>query len=195
MSGGWWSVIVLSVAASVPGAVVLAQQDEGPVLRPKKPAAKPAASATLLVICDLDCTWNLDGEAKGRKTTVGVGQHVVVAMTEDGADQIKQISEAKTGGQAVVNVELRPLRVARLKVEQQAKDKADKEAREKAAQDERERVAREQQEREQKDRDQVAKERQEKHEKVTEQTAQAEADGRLAVADDRRVGGNPRRQR
>lgn len=43
---------------------LMAQQDEGPILRPKKPAAKPTV-ATLLFMCDLACNWKLDGETKG----------------------------------------------------------------------------------------------------------------------------------
>jgi hypothetical protein len=36
-----------------------AQQDEGPILKPKKRPAK-LVSSTLLVFCDLACDWNLD---------------------------------------------------------------------------------------------------------------------------------------
>jgi hypothetical protein len=99
----------------------------------------PAAGPTLLVICDLACNWKLDGVAKGRieagasaSANVVSGQHLVIAATEDGADQVKQLSEAKSGGQTVVSIELQPVRDARLKAEQQAKDKADQEARDKA---------------------------------------------------------------
>jgi hypothetical protein len=116
----------------------IAQQDEGPILRPKKPPARPA-SATLLVMCDLACDWKLDGEAKGRieaggsaKVKVELGQHMVVAATEDGADQFKQLSEVKVNGQTLVNIELQPVRDARLKAEQQARDRVAQEARDKA---------------------------------------------------------------
>jgi len=118
---------------------------------------KPVAAATLLVLCDLACDWKLDGEAKGHigpggsaKAKVELGQHVVVAATEDGADQVKLLSEVKSSGQTVVSIELKPVRDARLKTEQQARDEAEQEARDKSARDqqekdrqERERAARE----------------------------------------------------
>jgi tetratricopeptide (TPR) repeat protein len=117
-------------------------QEEGPILLPKpKPVAKPA-SPTLLVMCDLACNWKLDGEAKGRieaggsaKVKVELGQHMVVAVTEDGADQVKQLSEVKTTGQTVVSIELKPVRDARLKTDQEARDKAAQEAKDRAAQE------------------------------------------------------------
>jgi hypothetical protein len=120
----------------------LAQQDEGPILRPK-PQPKPAApSTTLLVMCDLACNWKLDGVVKGRieaggsaKTKVEAGQHVVVAVTEDGADQVQQPSEVKSGEQTMVNIELIPVRDARLKAEQQARDKIAQQARNEAIQE------------------------------------------------------------
>jgi hypothetical protein len=145
-----------------------ASQDEGPILKPKKPVPKPAAT-TLLVMCDLACNWKLDGTAKGRieaggtvKLKAELGQHVIVATSEDGADRIQQISRIEANIQTVVSIELEPVRDARLKSEQQARDKANQEAREKTAQEERESAAREQQERDQ---------------KAREQTSQAEAAG------------------
>jgi hypothetical protein len=140
------------MAAACPA---LSQQDEGPILLPK-PQPKSVASATLLVMCDLACNWKLDGEARGRieagasaKAKVKFGEHMVVATTEDGADQVQQFSEVKTGGQTVVSIELMPVRDARLKAEQQTRDKiaqqerdkAAQEARDKAAQDAREKAA------------------------------------------------------
>jgi hypothetical protein len=107
--------------AAVPG---MAQQDEGPILLPKKQEVKPAG-ATMLVLCDLACNWKLDGEAKGRidaggsaKAKVELGRHLVVAVTEDGLDQVKQLSEVKTPGQTIVSLALEPVRDARLKAEQ-----------------------------------------------------------------------------
>jgi hypothetical protein len=119
----------------------LTQQDEGPILRPK-PQPKPAPSTTLLVMCDLACNWKLDGEAKGHieaggsaKAKVEAGQHMVVAATEDGADQVQQLSQVKSGEQTVVNLELVPVRDARLKAEQLAQDKAAQQERNKAIQE------------------------------------------------------------
>jgi hypothetical protein len=140
---GW--ALAAFMAASA--AQSTAQQDEGPILRPKKPA--PAA---LLVMCDLACNWKLDGEAKGRieaggsaKAKVELGQHVVVAVTEDGLDQAQQIAKVEEKRQIVVAIELKPVREARLKTEQDAQDKAAREQQDKAAreQQERDRQARE----------------------------------------------------
>lgn len=57
---GWVVALVIGLA-SVLG---MAQQDEGPVLKPNKPAMRPT-SATLLVMCDLACNWKLGGDTKG----------------------------------------------------------------------------------------------------------------------------------
>ena len=140
----------------------LSQEDNGPILRPRVHPAKPSG-ATLLVLCDLACEWKLDGEAKGRieaggsaKAKVELGQHFVVAVTEDGVDQVKQFSEVKSTGQTAISLELVPVRDARLKAEKEARDKAEaeakaqteREAREKAEQEARVRAASEQIERE-----------------------------------------------
>lgn len=125
----WFMLLVL-------GAIqVAAQQDEGPILRPKTPA-----QATLLVMCDLACNWKLDGEAKGSieaggsaKVKVQFGQHMVVATTEDGLDQAQQIIKVHEKEQTVVSIELKPVRDARLEAEQQAKNEAAEEARERVA--------------------------------------------------------------
>jgi hypothetical protein len=129
--------MVLAVAA----VQVVAQQDDVPILRPKKPQPKPAV-ATLLVMCDLACNWKLDGEAKGHidagdsaKVKVQLSQHLVVAVTEDDLDQAQQIVKVEEKGQTVTAIELKPVREARLKAEQQARDKAAEEAREKVARD------------------------------------------------------------
>jgi hypothetical protein len=135
-----------------------AQQDEGPVLKPKKQPAKPGSS-TLLVFCDLACNWNLDGVAKGRIDTgasarekVGPGQHLVIATTEDGVDQFKQVSELKPSEQTVLTIGLKSLRDARLKAEQEVRAKAASEQKEKED-------ARLRQVSEQEDRDRIAKEK------------------------------------
>ena len=122
-----------------------AQQDEGPILKPK---AKPKpAGATLLVMCDLACDWKLDGDAKGRieaggaaKVKVGLGQHVVDALTEDGLDQVEQLTKVAEEGQTVLTIKLQPVREARLKADQEAHDKAVREAREKSEQEARDKA-------------------------------------------------------
>jgi len=121
-----WKIATWALTAFMATATVqlMAQQDEGPILRPKKPAAKPTV-ATLLVMCDLACNWKLDGETKGHidaggaaKATVELGQHVVFAATDDGADQTQQFREIKVSGQTVVTIELKPVRAARLQAQQ-----------------------------------------------------------------------------
>jgi hypothetical protein len=128
---------VLSVAAHP----VLAQQDEGPILRPKTPPAKPPLP-TLVVTCDLACNWTLDDAAKGRidagasvKVKVTAGQHTVAAQTEDAPDKAENQVKVKAAGETIAHIWLNPVREARLKAEQEAKAKADEEARVKAAQE------------------------------------------------------------
>jgi hypothetical protein len=167
------AVWAMSAVLTLGAGMALAQQIDGPILLPKpKPQPKPAAlRATLLVTCDLACNWKLDGEAKGRieaggsaKVKVEFGQHVVVAVTEDGADQVKQLSEVKSNGQTVVSIELQPVRDARVKAEQEVKDKAareakaEQEARDKAEREARDKTAREQQDKERQERERAARE-------------------------------------
>jgi outer membrane protein len=122
---GWTLAAVLAFAALQ----ALAQQDEGPILRPKKPVVNPA-SATLLVICDLACNWKLDGKERGRiaagdSTTTGVslGQHLLVAATTDGLDKIEKELDIEAAKQSLVRIELAPVRDARLKARQDASAK------------------------------------------------------------------------
>ena len=156
-----WALTVALLAGALSA---MAQQDDGPILRPRKPTSKPMG-AKLLVFCDLACNWKLDGEAKGRidaggsvKAMVELGQHIVTAVTEDGADQVSQLIESKTDLQTAVKIELKLVRDSRLrteeerrgKAEQQAKDRTEQEARDKAAKVERDTSERERQERERK---------------------------------------------
>jgi hypothetical protein len=145
----------LALALIAVAVQVLAQQDEGPILHPKKHPAKPGPNATLLVMCDIACNWKLDGEAKGRieaggsaKAKVELGQHVVVGATEDDVDQVKQLSEIKTNGQTVISIELKPMRDARLKAEHDARDKAAQEQKERLELEAQQKAARERQEHE-----------------------------------------------
>jgi len=133
---GCWVVAVMMAA---PAAQLIGQQDEGPILHPKK-----TAPATLLVMCDLACNWKLDGDAKGSievggsaKAKVEFGQHVVVVATEDGLDHAQQIMRVQGKGQTVVAIELKPVRYARLRTEQEAQEQAAREqkAKERAAQE------------------------------------------------------------
>jgi tetratricopeptide (TPR) repeat protein len=128
-----WALSAFMVALA---AHLIAQQDEGPILRPKKPAP-----ATLLVTCDLACNWKLDGEAKGHvdaggsaKAQIQLGQHVVVGVTEDGLDQALQIIKVQGKGQTAVAIELKPVREARLRAQQEELGRAAQEQREKERQ-------------------------------------------------------------
>ena len=153
MRGG--TIAGLAFAVFMATAQMMAQQGEGPILRPKK-----AASATLLLTCDLACNWKLDGETMGHiaagggaKAKVQLGQHVVVAVTENGLDQTQQIIKVEEKGQTVVAIELRAIREARQKSDQEAQEKAAREQRE------RETTAHEQAVRDERERDRQAKER------------------------------------
>jgi hypothetical protein len=126
MPGGKFAGWVLAAAIASLPLLLVAQNDDGPILRPHKsaPQPPPAATATLLAMCDLSCNWSLDGEQKGHieagasaKAKVGLGQHVVIATTEDGLDRVQQVAEARNSGQTVVTLELKPLRAARLAAE------------------------------------------------------------------------------
>ena len=71
-----WALSAFMVASA---ASLMARQDEGPILKPKP---RPVLTATLLVMCDLACNWQVDGETKGRisaggsaKVKVEFGQH------------------------------------------------------------------------------------------------------------------------
>jgi WD40 repeat protein len=132
---GWLAVgcVILGLTAGV----AAAQNNQGPpIIVPKtkksvaKPVTKPAAvKATLLVLCDLDCNWKLDGEDKGRieagksaKAPVELGQHILAATTVDGLDKVQQRSEVKGTGQTAVSLELQPVLDARLLKAKQASD-------------------------------------------------------------------------
>lgn len=141
MRGGLFAGWTLSAVCAFAVISMAAQQDEGPILTPKKAPSKATSNATLLVICDLACSWRLDGETKGRidaggsaKAKVELGQHIVVATSEDGADQVKQISEVKGIGQMVVNIELQLVRDARLEAERDAQDREKREQQERESQ-------------------------------------------------------------
>ena len=159
-------LLLVIIALLTSGTKAYTQQDEGPILRPKKQLLKPA-SVTLLVKCDLACNWELDGKTMGHiapgdsaKAKVIVGPHFVSGFSEDGWDQVEQLEDVKKKGQTVVAIELKPVRDARLKAEQQEKAKVEQEARDKTAreQQEKDRQEREVQEKERLARERAAKE-------------------------------------
>jgi TPR repeat protein len=156
---GW----ALATALTIPAFSALAQLDEGPILHPKSTTVK-SAGATLLVICDLSCNWTLDGEAKGSieaggsaKAKVEPGQHLIVAMTADGMDQVQQSAKVEARKQSIASIDLQPVRDARLKVEQNAREKQALEQLEEERR-EQEQAAKDQEAKAQKDREQVARE-------------------------------------
>jgi len=140
-------IMALAIAVLVLGAgMALAQEDEGPILRPKTPPAKPAAPM-LQVSCDLACNWKLDGTAKGHidagasvKTKVTAGQHTVAAETDDTLDKAEYEISVKAAGLTSQAFALQAVRDARLKAEQEAKDKAEQEAQAKAEQEARDKA-------------------------------------------------------
>ena len=150
--------LLLVVTALLTSGVAARAQQDGDVTVIIKAKSKPAALPTLLVMCDLECNWKLDGEVKGHidaggsaKVKVEPGQHMVEAATEDGVDQLKQPSTVKPTGQTMVSIELWPIRYARLAAEREERDRAaqeaqantERETREKAEQEARENAARE----------------------------------------------------
>jgi hypothetical protein len=85
----------------------------------KEQAAK--SRAPLLVACDLDCDWKLDGEAKGsvdaggsQRVSVVLGQHLVNVTTKDGLDKVEKQINIKSTEQTVMRIQLQPVRDARL---------------------------------------------------------------------------------
>lgn len=140
------TILAMVIAVLALGAeMTYAQQDEGPILRPKTP---PPAFPTLLVSCDLACNWTLDGTAKGHidagasvKEKVSAGQHTLTAETEDAQDKAENEIKIKAAGQTMAHIWLQPVRDARLKAEQEAQ--ADQEARDKADQEARDKASRE----------------------------------------------------
>jgi TPR repeat protein len=124
MNARYQTAIILMIAVFALGeGMIMAQQEDVPILRPKKPQAKPAV-ATLLVMCDLACNWMLDSEMKGviaegesKKTQVSLGQHLIDAATQDGQDKVEERIEVKASGQVIMHIELQPIRGARIKAE------------------------------------------------------------------------------
>jgi len=113
---------VLAAAITTTFMPALAQQDQGPILRPTRPP-----SATLLVICDLACTWKLDGKAQGHveaggsaKARVELGQHTLEAATDDTLDRVETDITIKSVGQTIYRVGLQSAKDARIRAHQEA---------------------------------------------------------------------------
>lgn len=103
---------------------------------PAEASASPqSGGATLLVMCDLACNWKLDGKARGRiaagssATALALlGEHLVIATTEDGLDTVQQLIEVKNAGQKVLTIELKPIVEARENAIHKQREKALEEA-------------------------------------------------------------------
>jgi len=114
-----WTLLPILAGASM---AVAQQRDDGPILRPKP---------ILVVSCDLACNWKLDGQAKGHIAAGGTARVTdeagavfqVEATTEDGADSTGR--DGRVDAQKiVVDLQLKPIRDARLKTEQGTRDQA-----------------------------------------------------------------------
>ncbi len=88
----------------------LPQEQQPPAM--EKPAVITSAvpqKATLLVLCNLDCTWTLDGQPQaqlsaGRAASVRVpfGQHTIAATTLDRVDQSEPVTFSASSANQVI---------------------------------------------------------------------------------------------
>jgi hypothetical protein len=118
------AIILMILVFALGEGMIMAQQSEVPILKPR---AKPDTAATLLVMCDLACNWKLDGETKGHidaggsaKAKIELGQHALVAVTDDGLDKMEKDIEIKAAGQTIFRVVLQPVRNDRIQAQQDA---------------------------------------------------------------------------
>ncbi len=128
---GWagWSIrTILLVALGSVGLAPAGGQDMPPPEvtvkkkvpeRPKSsghsaPAGRgtPQEETTFLFTSEVDCSITVDGEPIGalparglKKAPVSIGQHVIVARSDDGKRQWEQIVEAKGKGQIIVKID------------------------------------------------------------------------------------------
>jgi hypothetical protein len=124
----WSLCTVFAAALCAVGLVPAGGQDlPPPEVIKKKPAERPkpsghSASAqargtpqeetTFLFTSEVDCSITVDGEPIGslparglKKAPVSIGQHVVVARSDDGKRQWEQVVEAKGKGQIIVKID------------------------------------------------------------------------------------------
>lgn len=125
----------------------------GQARRTHEAKSKDKPLPTLLVVCDLACNWKLDGASEGQinagggaKVQVESGQHLVIATTEDGVDQITRECTVKPTGQTLVYLQFQPIRASRLAAEAEAADEAAREAQAEAERQAEERAKQEAQE-------------------------------------------------
>jgi tetratricopeptide (TPR) repeat protein len=113
-------------AALTLGATVCAfAQNDAPL--PKLKVKPKPTDGTILVVCDIACTWALDGRAMGflaggenKKEAVSSGRHLVGAVADGSPDKVKQEVVVKSAEQSIVRLELQPVQDARIKAEQDA---------------------------------------------------------------------------
>ncbi|HTW79114.1 MAG TPA: tetratricopeptide repeat protein [Terracidiphilus sp.] len=105
----------------------VAAQNQSPAQPSGQAPKKPSFPATVLVFCDLPCSWSLDGKSRGEidsgntgKAGVQLGSHQVVAQSLDGLDQVEKQVVIKEKGETTVQIELQSLRDSRVALEQQA---------------------------------------------------------------------------
>jgi len=158
-----WIIAACTLAGlfAAGGLSAQSQQDDGPILRPKQAPVKQS-TATLHVMCDLACNWKLDGAAQGLinpggsgSAKVELGEHLVVATTVDGIDEVEEPAKVQAKRQSTVTIQLQPVRDARLQAERDARKEEELKNRE-AAQQAQEQAAKDQEAKAQKERDRAA---------------------------------------
>jgi len=125
-----WTARSLRIAAAVAlclSALVAARGQDMPPPEMAKPPKKapvkssgrsapqaraPQEETTFLFSSEVDCSITVDGEPIGalparglKKAPVSIGQHVIVARSDDGKRQWEQIVEAKGKGQIIVKID------------------------------------------------------------------------------------------
>jgi len=128
---GWLACALrsaLAIALCLTGLVAARGQDmPSPEITKKKPPERPKSTGrsapaqarvapqeetTFLFSSEVDCSITVDGEPIGslsarglKKAPVSIGQHVIVARSDDGKRQWEQVVEAKGKGQIIVKID------------------------------------------------------------------------------------------
>jgi hypothetical protein len=129
-------------------------QDEAVPLPKPSPSAKPkttstvskSSGATLLILCDLECRWTLDGDSSGHlqantsvKVKVEQGDHLLSVKSIDGLDADEQKLVIKGTAQTLVKTSLSQIRDSRVAKAEQQRDSLERERQQQQASAERER--------------------------------------------------------
>jgi len=117
-----WTRFLLLLVLLLPCDSTAQHPDDGIVLEPHP---RPP-SATLVVSCDAECTWTLDGKPKGTieaegsaSVVVQPGRHVIAAGSADGPEHQQKEVQLNEGHPAAVHFQLQPQRQVRMREEQQ----------------------------------------------------------------------------